>query len=900
MSAFGRRISFSDAPSRDDGIKLFVISMLLGDALASDVLSDCYSGKGNSMIKDLRQTLRQLRRSPGFTATAVITLALGIGATTAIFTLVQQVMLKSLPVAKPDELWRVGNKIHCCGWGGFTQDEEFSIFSYDLYKHFRDNTPQFADLAALEGGNTGLGVRRAGSQQQADTRNGQYVSGNFFQTFGVGAWIGRVLQPSDEAESAPPVAVMSYRVWREKYGSDPSVVGSTYLINGHPFTIVGVAAPGFYGAKTVVWGMPDIWLPVTTEPLLAADLARLKVPRLHWLDLIGRVKPGTDPKQVEARLRVELHDWQASHVPEMVPQEKEVWQQQKLYLTPGGGGVAEMKQEYEDGLKLLLGAAGCVLLVACANIANLLLARGLRNRQQTSVRIALGASRGRLIRAALIESVFLGLVGGAFGVAVAYAGTRLMVHLAFGISSASNYVPIEASPSWTVLLFTLGVSVLTGTIFGIAPAWMTSHAEPVEALRGARGTTGTKVRWPQRALIIAQAAMSLVLLSVAALLVDSLRNLQHQNFGFDMSGRYVAWIDPSLANYKPEQLNLLYQRVTERVGAIPGVRKVSAVLYAPMSGDSWNTGVLIDGKPDPSAKDNYGATWVRATPGLFETLGNPILRGRSITEDDRENTRSVAVVNEAFAKQFFGNENPIGKHFGPDKRKYAQMWEIVGVAADMRYVTYGFKEPPRPMFFLPEAQKMHLDEAEEQAGDAAGHYLYNLVLWVPGNPQYLEARVRKALADIDPNLALHTVDPYQHLLETAFAQQNMIATLAMLFGGLALILAAIGLYGVTAYTVEQRTTEIGVRIALGADRGKVVAMVLHGAFWQVGIGLLLGIPAAIVAGKLITDQLYGVKAADPVMLGVATLCLGLAALVAALIPALRAANLDPVVALRAE
>jgi putative ABC transport system permease protein len=274
--------------------------------------------------------------------------------------------------------------------------------------------------------------------------------------------------------------------------------------------------------------------------------------------------------------------------------------------------------------------------------------------------------------------------------------------------------------------------------------------------------------------------------------------------------------------------------------------------------------------------------------------------GRPITEDDTANTRNVAVVNEAFAKQFFGKENPIGKHFGPDKRKYAGMWEIVGVAADMRYLTYGLKDPPRPMFFLPEAQTGHFDEPAEQAGDEAGHYLYDLVLWAPGNPPNLEAQVRQALKEINPNLALYSVDPYEHLLDTAFAQQNMIATLTLLFGGLALLLAAIGLYGVTAYTVEQRTTEIGVRMALGADRRTVVAMVLRSAFWQVGIGLLLGIPAAIGAGKLITDQLYGVEPWDPRMLAGATLCLGLAALMAALIPAQRAANLDPVEALRAE
>ena len=852
------------------------------------------------MLGDLRQSLRQLRRSPGFTATVVITLALGIGATTAIFTLVQQVMLKSLPVTKPDELWRIGKKIHCCGWGGYTQDEEFSIFSYDLYKHFRDNTPEFADLAALQGGNTGLGLRRVGGPQQVTTYNGQFVSGNFFQTFGVGAWAGRVLQPGDESESAPPVAVMSYHIWKDKFGSDPSVVGATYQINGHPFTIVGIGAPGFFGAKMVGWGMPDFWLPVTTEPLLSEKLSRLKMPSQHWLDVVGRVKPGTDPKQLEARLRLELHDWQASHVPDMSPQEKEIWQQQKLYLTPGGAGIAAMKEEYEDGLKLLLAAAGCVLLVACANIANLLLARGLRNRQQTSVRIALGASRGKLVRTALVESIGLGLVGGLFGVAVAYGGTHLMVYLAFKIASSNNYVPIDATPSWPVLLFTFGLSVLTGILFGVAPAWITSHAEPVEALRGSRSTTGSKVKWPQRALVIAQAAMSLVLLTAAALLGNSLRNLEHQDYGFDMNGRYVAWIDPSLAKYKAEQMSPLYERINERLGAIPGVRGVSAALYAPMSGDSWNTGVLVEGKPDPSAKDNYGATFVRVTPGFFESLGDPIVMGRSFNKDDRGSGQPVAVVNEAFVKQFFKNENPIGKRFGVDKRKYASMFEIVGVARNMRYLTYGMKDPPRPMFFMSEDQFLNFDEPEEKAGDAASHFLYNLILWAPNNPPNLEEQVRRALAEIDPNLALHTVDPYQHLLDSAFSQQNMIATLTFLFGGLALVLAAVGLYGVTAYAVEQRTTEIGVRMALGADRRSVIAMVLRTAFLQVGIGLLIGIPAALGAGKLITDQLYGVKSWDPVMLFGAIVCLGLAALIAAFIPAQRASRLDPVVALRAE
>ena len=371
------------------------------------------------MLADLREALRQLRKAPGVTTTAVITLALGIGATTAIFTLVHQVMLKSLPVTKPEELWRIGDKVRCCNWGGYTQgdDGDFSLFSWEAYKNFRAQTPEFVDLAALQAGNAPLGVRRAGSRAPADTRNGEYVSGNFFRTFGVQPWIGRLMTDADDVEGAPPVAVMSYRIWNEKYGADPSVVGAAYQINGHPFTVIGVAAPGFYGAKLAGWGMPDFWLPLTTELLIDGETARLKRPNGNFLDLIGRVRPGVNPKTLEAKLKVEFHDWLASHVPDMEPGEKQLWTQQTLHLVPGGAGVEVMRDQYEDGLKLLLIAAGCVLLVACANLANLMLARGLKDRAQTSIRVALGASRARLVRGVLVESMLLAIIGGVLGIA---------------------------------------------------------------------------------------------------------------------------------------------------------------------------------------------------------------------------------------------------------------------------------------------------------------------------------------------------------------------------------------------------------------------------------------------------------------------------------------------------
>jgi putative ABC transport system permease protein len=854
------------------------------------------------MLADLRDALRQLRKAPGFTATVVITLALGIGATTAIFTLVHQVMLKSLPVTKPDELWRIGDKIRCCNWGGYLQgsDGDFSLFSWEAYNNFREHTPEFVDLAALQAGNAPLGVRRAGSRAQVDTRNGQYVSGNFFRTLGVQPLMGRLMTDADDRVGAPLVAVMSYRAWESKYGADPSVVGSDFQINGHAFTIIGVTPPGFYGAKLAGWGMPDIWLPITSEMVLATDVARPKRANENYLDLLGRVRPGVNPQALEARLRVEFHDWMASHVADMEPGEKQLWQQQTLHLTPGGGGVSAMRDEYEEGLKLLLIAAGCVLLVACGNLANLMLARGLKSRAQISVRVALGASRLRLMRRALVESVLLAIIGGALGIGVAYGGTRLILYLAFEIGGPNNYVPVSPTPAWPVLLFTLGVSILTGVIFGTAPAWMTSHADPVEALRGANRSVGGRRSWVQRSLVVAQAAMSLVLLSAAAFLTQSLRNLEHQDFGFDSQGRYVAWINPTLGNIKPEQMEQLFRRIDESLRETAGVRMATPALYAPMTGDSWNNGVRIQGRPEPGPKEDTGAGYVRVMPGFFETIGAKIMMGRPFTEDDTAATPNVAVVNEAFVRRFFKGQNPIGQHFGPNRLRYASTYEIVGVVRDIRYMTYDYKEPVGPMYWVSETQTARFDDPDWAQGEKWSHYLYNIVIWAPGDPPAMEQKVRKAIASVDPGLVVDDVNLYSKVVSTDFKQQNMIATLTSLFGLLGLVLAAVGLYGVMAYTVEQRTNEIGLRMALGADRADVITMVLRGALWQVGIGLGLGIPLAILAGKLMKDQLYGVQPWNPMMLAGATALLAVAAVLAAVAPVHRAANVEPMVALRNE
>jgi predicted permease len=537
------------------------------------------------MRNELRHVVRELIRNPGFTAVAVLTLALGIGANTAIFTLIQQAMLRQLPVAQPDQLWRIGENVRCCYSTGYAQNN-WSFFSWDAYKTFRANTQAFEDLAAFQAGNALLGLRREGSSGTVTTANGQYVSGNFFKTLGVSAWRGRLFTDSDDRAGALPVAVLSYHAWQQKYGLDPSVIGAAYQINSHPFTIVGVAPPDFFGAKLASGSMPDVWLPLTTEPTIEDDTSRLENPGTAWLFLIGRVRPHTQMARLEGQLQVELRQWLASREGEMTPKERAAQQTQTLHLTPGGAGVSLLGATYKESLLLLLFAAFCVLLVAAANIANLMLARALKDRSQAALRVALGAGRARLVSKALCESLAVALLGAVVGIAVAYGAASLLLRLAF---APDAWIPVTATPSMPALLFAMGVSVLTAVLCGIAPAWMASRADPVEGLRGTGRHTGHHRQRAQKTLVIAQVAMSMVLLSMAAMLGQSLGNLQQKNFGFDPRDRYLVYVNAKLAGYEQEQLVPLFRQVADRLRAIPGVRNVSPALYAPMSGYSVGT-----------------------------------------------------------------------------------------------------------------------------------------------------------------------------------------------------------------------------------------------------------------------------------------------------------------------
>ena len=841
--------------------------------------------------EDVRYALRQFANAPGFTATAVLTLALGIGATTAIFTLVHAVLLKSLPVAKPSELYRVGDVEDCCVSGGLRDD--WSLFSYDKYKTFRDGTPGFVELAAFQAGNELIGVRRIGSNQSAESQRSEYVSGNYFSMFGIGAYAGRVLSQEDDRKGAEPVAVMSYRTWQQKYGLDSSVVGTSFTLNGQPFTVIGITPPGFFGDR--LQNTPAFWIPLADEPLINGSSSILDFPQQDWLDVIGRIEPGADVKSIEAHMQVELRQWLLSPLAKLQPGEQALIPKQTLHLSPGGAGVQMLRDEYQAGLHLLMWVSGFVLAIACANVANLMLVRATSRKLQTSVRAALGAPRTRQIGQVLTESTVLSLLGGIAGVGLAFAGTQLILHLAF----QKDYVAIHATPSLPVLGFTFAVALLTGILFGVAPAWMTATASPADALRGANRSTGQSVGWTQRSLVVAQAALSLVLLCAAGLLTQSLRNMQHQHFGFETANRYVLHIDPQMAGYKPAQLTAFYRQLHDALAAIPGVSRASFSLYSPMEGDNWSETVYIEGQaPPPPDTDQNDASWVRVSEGYFDTIGTKVVQGRAITDQDTPTTRRIAVVNQEFARKFFKDESPIGKHFGNLDPKYAGNFEIVGITEDTQY-----RQPTRkipPMFFLSGAQSAAYEDPRFVTFEDRNHYLDAIELKTLGNVPGLEPQVRHALAQVNPDLAVIDFLSFAEQVKGNFSQQAMIAKLTSLFGLLALVLASVGLYGVTAYSVERRTSEIGIRMALGADRLNVLKLVMRGAFLQVGIGLAVGIPAIILGGRAMATQLFGVKPYDPAILLLTTSVLSFAALVAAVVPARRAATLDPMRALRTE
>jgi predicted permease len=845
----------------------------------------------------IRYAFRQFWLARVFTATAVLTLALGIGGTTAIFTLIHAVMMRSLPVADPASLYRIGDGDDCCVEGG--PQDRWGMFSFPLYERLKASSPEFEQITAFQAGIPRLSVRREGVSDVARPLRSELVTGSYFATWGVGAFGGRVFTEDDDRAGSPPVVVLSHHVWQNTYGGDASMVGSTLMIEGHPFTVIGVAPAGFFG-DTVRGDPADMWLPIHQEPMLNGDNALLNQSVSAWLRVVGRLRPGASIDGMAPRLTGVLRQWMqydSGYPANWLQDVVRLLPKQTISVVPAGGGIGVMKEEYGRSLQILMAVCALVLLIACANVANLLLARAVARRTQTAVRVAVGASRAQIVAQALVESVLLALVGGVAGLLVAMGAARLLLSLAF---STAAFLPISTAPSPLVLAFAFALALLTGIIFGAAPAWFATRTDPVDALRGSGRSTSDHSSLARKALLVVQATLSVVLVAGSTMLARSLNNLEHQDFGYQVKGRVVVALNRLPIEYTTAKLNALYREVEDRLNRLPGVQGSGLALYNPLT-NNWGELILVAGHPPPKMGEQAGASWDRVSANYMQNFGMPMVRGRGFTAADNETTEPVAIVNEAFVRRFFrSDEDPIGQHFGLDLPQFVNTFRIVGIVRDAKFAGFALGQPARSMFYAPLAQSVDYKDTLMTRVELSSHFAGGIMLVTNTPPGMLEPLLTKALADVDPGLTITSVRTMEQQVALSFDRERATASLAGLFGIVALVLAAVGLYGVTAYSVAQRTNEIGIRMALGADRSAVVSLVLRGAFMRVVFGLVLGIPLAVGAGRLIAAQLYGVSFWDPLALGVAAVSLALCALVAALIPASRAASISPIRALRTE
>ncbi|MGB6905208.1 MAG: ABC transporter permease, partial [Acidobacteriaceae bacterium] len=691
-----------------------------------------------SIWADVKFAIRQLVKAPGFTATAVLTLALGIGANAAIFTLVNAVMLKNLPVADPKMLVRVGDWADCCQNSGpnLWHDGDYSMFSTHTYEQMKKNTPEFEELAAMQAGfeNRPVVIRRDGGQEAAKPRMGEFVSGNYFRMFGLQPAVGRLLSDTDDVSGAPVVAVMSYATWKDVYNGDDSVVGSTFWMNTKAVTVVGVAPEGFFGDR-MSSTPPDFYLPIATMPDEAGGKS-FRDPTQNWLDIIGRVKPGTALVPLQEKLSAQLKrvyatdpDFSAADIAKT-----------HLALTAGGAGTQSMQESYASNLKLLIGIAGLVLMIACANIATLLLVRGKQRKTEMSVRTALGAMHMRIVRQLLTESLLLAGIGGMAALAVSYGGARMLLMLAF---PGEQHVPISASPSFEVLAFAVCVSLMTGVLFGVAPALIGAKAAPADALRSGTRTTTSSASLLQRGLVVLQAALSVVLLVGAGLFAQSLGKLQNTDMKLESKNRYIVHFNAQAAGYKDEQVNALYRILEERVHAIPGVVKVGVSTYTPMEGNDDGYGIQIVGQPNT----HRPATNIIVNAEYFDSVGTHVLTGRGINMQDTATSQHVAVVNEDFVRALFKpGENPIGHRFtaGGDP---AKPYEIVGVVEGTSYTDVR-RNGTHPMYFGP------LTQPSEEG------YAGAIVIETARPMGDMESIARRTLMEINPNLAMERFETF--------------------------------------------------------------------------------------------------------------------------------------------
>ncbi|MGC1483956.1 MAG: ABC transporter permease [Candidatus Acidiferrum sp.] len=828
-----------------------------------------------TLAQDLRYALRMLVKSPGFTAVTILTLALGIGANTGLFSLVNSVLLGNLPVTNPQELVVVK-------YVDQQSQEVNEDFSYPMYQAMRDRDTVFNGVFTRSG--LDFNASYGGRSERAV---GELISGNYFETLGVRPFLGRLIGPEDDrTPGSQPVAVLSYGYWQRRFGSDPEIVGKEIILNNNPIRIIGIAPPGFYGTEMA--RNPDIRVPMMMASIFRPVPAnRLQNPRHRWITVMARRRPEVSVAQAQASLDVIYHQVLAAELKEFgahdSEHEKERALASRIRLAPGNQGFAHLRTEMERPLLLMFGVTGIVLLVACANLANLLLARNAKRKQEISVRLAIGAGRGRLIRQWLTESLLLSVLGGCAGIVVAYwAKTALL-----GFLPADYSANIHAPMDLRVLGFALLASLVTGLLFGLAPALQLSQTGVSIALRNDSPSIASGERFfsLRSALIFLQVALSLPLLIGAGLFLHSLRNLRGVDTGFVKGNVFLATLNPSMNGYPQERIKSLYDDLLARVRTLPGVRAASLTTSSVISGSWDQEGVKVEGY-QPGPDENMSPNAAIISPGYFATMGIPFAEGRDFTEQDTAARPKVVIINETMAHYFFGNKDPLGKKIGTsDDPKAPPDMEIIGVVKDAKYVH--LSEAPRRHFYTALAQEPRLFDMTLQVRTS-------------GDPEKIGGLVREQVHDLDANLPLYATTTLEIQIANSLTQERLLTWLSSLFGLLATMLASLGLSGVVAFSVARRTREIGIRMALGAQPGDILRGVVSRMAVLVAVGMIVGLGAAYGLSRLLGSMLFEVRPADPLAFVGACFLLCAVAALAAYLPAQRATQVDPVVALRYE
>ena len=828
-----------------------------------------------SLLHDLRFGLRSMRRSPGLTAVAVLSLALGIGANTAIFSLMNAVMLRQLPVKDPGRLVLFGKGT----WGGNTDtlpDGSWQLFSFPFYREVQQKNQVFSGVTAIL--SIAMDVHGTiGASGNIEPMNAQLVSGTYFSVLGVKPALGRTFTPADdEAPGGHPVAVVSDDWWRQRFGRDPSIVGKKVTIGSTVYTIIGVTPPGFFG--TTVDHSTHLWIPISMEKQVSPGWNGLEDKRFQSNYILARLKPGVSIQHADANVNLlfkqALHEFTGPQ-----PTRKQVQDiaHARIDLTSAATGLSHIRFQFSKPLQVLMAVVVLVLLIACANIANLLLARATTRNREIAVRQALGAGRMRLVRQLLTESLLLALIGGALGVALASLASRLLLMM---VSTGPHPLPLNVSPDASVLVFTFVLTLLTAVLFGTAPALRATQIEIVSSLKE-RGASSAQARSPLgKVLIVSQVGLSLVLLAGSGLFLRSLVNLSRVDTGFDKQNVLEFHVDEASVGYKEDaRVANLYRQIEQRVAAQPGIRAASFSFFTFNQGE-WTGPVSVQGQvksvPRDVVKNVVGS-------GYFQTMGIPLLVGRVFGPQDLSNSQKVAVINQTMARTYFPNESPIGRRFGDDP-EHAGDIEVIGVVKNAKFE--GLQEKPHAALYIPYSQHIQ--------------YLNDFEVRYSGDPHAIIAEVRRAIGDIDRTLPVSGVTTLAAEVDDSIVNQRLVAQLSTFFGLLAVFLACIGIYGLMSYAVTRRTNEIGIRMALGARQSNVLWLVMKDVVILVGIGLAVGVPAALAGGRLVSNMLFGLAPADPLSLLAAVTLLLAVALLAGYLPARRASRVDPTVALRYE